>query len=489
MGANEGAKMVKLDVSKLRYMSREHFRVLTAIEIGMKNHEIVPVTLIDRIAGMGRQIGCGKESDVFEVVDDEGRLFALKLHRLGRTSFRAVKKLRDYTRSGSKPSNWLYLSRLAALKEYSYMKALHAHGFIVPIPVDANRHAVLMELVPGIPLNNVIGCPNPVQLYGQLQDVLFKLARVGLVHCDFNEFNIMMHEDGSSFTIIDFPQIVSTSHLNAGELFMRDCQSLHDYFCRKFNLVLPMHVDGLPSLDNTDEVSLDKELKSSGFNAEQHAEFNEEIMAAVMARTSMRNGHQSINQYVEEEEEEEQDSSSGIDSDSDEDAQEELLEDEAAEGEDSQADGEEAVCGEAEAALLAEFEAAMVEGEQERSEEAEEAAAAVASKQLTGDSAGSPPRSPELVAVDGRLNPQGAINRAIGADVNAARDRAQEVADEKAAKVWVKKSTKAQFIRARVKKNISGQGGSKHEGGRNRNKLKGREKKKSVSVKQDAFWG
>ena len=117
--------MVKLDVSKLRYMSRDHFRVLTAIEIGMKNHEIVPVTLIDRIAGlnkggarmyiahllrdkliahdckkydgyfltyrgydhlalktfvnrglvagMGRQIGCGKESDVFEVVDDEGR--------------------------------------------------------------------------------------------------------------------------------------------------------------------------------------------------------------------------------------------------------------------------------------------------------------------------------------------------------------------------------------------------------------------------------
>merc|ERR1711865_1293874 len=54
MGANEGAKMVKLDVSKLRYMSREHFRVLTAIEIGMKNHEIVPVTLIDRIAGLNK---------------------------------------------------------------------------------------------------------------------------------------------------------------------------------------------------------------------------------------------------------------------------------------------------------------------------------------------------------------------------------------------------------------------------------------------------
>ena len=49
-------------------------------------------------------------------------------------------------------------------------------------------------------------------------------------------------------------------------------------------------------VDSSRQVSLDKELKSSGFNAEQHAEFNEEIMAAVMARTSMRNGHQSINQ-------------------------------------------------------------------------------------------------------------------------------------------------------------------------------------------------
>jgi len=60
-----------------------------------------------QIAAIGNQIGCGKESgacfqllldcflsspwpDVFQVADDEGRLFALKLHRLGRTSFRAV---------------------------------------------------------------------------------------------------------------------------------------------------------------------------------------------------------------------------------------------------------------------------------------------------------------------------------------------------------------------------------------------------------------
>lgn len=44
-------------------------------------------------------------------------MLALKLHRLGRTSFRAVKNKRDYLRNSSSASfSWLYLSRLAALK-------------------------------------------------------------------------------------------------------------------------------------------------------------------------------------------------------------------------------------------------------------------------------------------------------------------------------------------------------------------------------------
>jgi RIO kinase 2 len=32
--------MVKLDAELLRYMSKEEFRVLTAVEMGMKNHEV-----------------------------------------------------------------------------------------------------------------------------------------------------------------------------------------------------------------------------------------------------------------------------------------------------------------------------------------------------------------------------------------------------------------------------------------------------------------
>lgn len=46
------------------------------------------------------------------MTNDAGEVFALKLHRLGRTSFRAVKNKRDYVGNRSSYS-WLYLSRCA----------------------------------------------------------------------------------------------------------------------------------------------------------------------------------------------------------------------------------------------------------------------------------------------------------------------------------------------------------------------------------------
>ena len=46
--------MGKLDVSILRYMKHEDFRVLTAVEMGMKNHEIVPLAVLAGIANLKR---------------------------------------------------------------------------------------------------------------------------------------------------------------------------------------------------------------------------------------------------------------------------------------------------------------------------------------------------------------------------------------------------------------------------------------------------
>ena len=78
----------------------------------------------------------------------------IKLHRLGRTSFRKVKEKRDYQKRGRKVS-WIYLSRLAATKEFAFMSALHKNDFPVPNPIDTCRHVVVMGLCPGYVLNQV----------------------------------------------------------------------------------------------------------------------------------------------------------------------------------------------------------------------------------------------------------------------------------------------------------------------------------------------
>lgn len=308
--------MGKLNVVILRYLSRDDFRVLTAVEMGMKNHEIVPVSLIasiaslkhggcnkvlrelvkhkllayersktvqgyrlnyggydylalktlssrDVIVSVGNQMGVGKESDIYIVANAEGEQFALKLHRLGRTSFRNLKNKRDYHKHRNKIS-WLYLSRLSAMKEYAYMKALYDCGFPVPKPVDYNRHAVVMELINGYPLCQVKEIQDPAALYNEIMELIFKLANHGLIHGDFNEFNLML-DDNDHVTMIDFPQMVSTSHANGEWYFDRDVKCVRDFFIRRFNYESELY----PTFkDIRRGCSLDVEISASGYTKE-----------------------------------------------------------------------------------------------------------------------------------------------------------------------------------------------------------------------------
>ena len=45
---------MKLDPDLIHYLTKDHFRVLTAIEMGMKNHEFVPIPLIESLAALKR---------------------------------------------------------------------------------------------------------------------------------------------------------------------------------------------------------------------------------------------------------------------------------------------------------------------------------------------------------------------------------------------------------------------------------------------------
>lgn len=224
----------------------------------------------DSIASVGNQIGVGKESDIYIVANGEHEQLAMKLHRLGRASFRTIKKNRDYHR-GRKHVSWLYLASLAAKKEYAYMKVLFDHGFPVPRPVDCNRCAIIMELLDSTPLHIVKKMERPDEVYSQLMELIVRMANYGLVHCDFNEFNLLVSKVGV-VTLIDFPQMVSTDHFNAEFFFDRDVECIRVFFERRFNF----KGKNFPRFHEVVRThTLDAEVSASGFDKDDAKEFNE----------------------------------------------------------------------------------------------------------------------------------------------------------------------------------------------------------------------
>ena len=71
------------------------------------------------------------------------------------------------------------------------MKVLYEHGFPVPEPMDANRHCVIMRLLDAIQLNQVSELGHPGKVYAEIMALVVRLAHAGLIHGDFNEFNLM----------------------------------------------------------------------------------------------------------------------------------------------------------------------------------------------------------------------------------------------------------------------------------------------------------
>ena len=447
---------MKLDASVMRTMDRKDFRVLEAVEKGMRNHGLVPGPLVatlanlrhggsgkiissllrDKllsheakkggydgyrltnagydilalhnlktrgfVAALGDRIGTGKESDVYLAVSKEGQQVVLKFHRLGRTSFRNVRKKRDYFNSksvASQPNSWLFLSRLSAIKEFAFMKALHGVGYPTPTPVAHSRHVVAMSLVRGVPLYQIMTSqisPDQAQsIFLQATQMATRLVEHGLVHCDLNEFNLLVdmsgiqsslvkqegddvyvrhsgmavapsrgalsgigpwdkqytvtggeapignqntgeHDDEDDVpqpievlengepkpivTLIDFPQMVSTQHPNAKELYERDLECLRKFFVTKLQCQIPEHdmsniaaweklvgdddheeaKDGdeeSVAATNTDtklSVRLDVELKASGYSAEDskrdlelfYFQSNEKLMQSTLEEES-----------------------------------------------------------------------------------------------------------------------------------------------------------------------------------------------------------
>lgn len=271
-------------VGVFRELSNEDLRVLQAIETAMSEHEFVPKEQIARFTKMnlardtdfrinhlsklgliyrmrgaytgytlnyagydclainglvkanvldafGKSLGVGKEADVFDALKPNGERIAVKFHRLGRISFRQTMRKRSY--SSQHTASWLYQSRLAAEKEYYALQALFPNRVAVPEPISQNRHVIAMGMIEGAELADYSKIHMPEKILARiLRNIRKAYLKVGIIHADLSEYNIILKPD-RHILIIDWPQYVTKGHPNADELLTRDIQNVLRYFKRK----------------------------------------------------------------------------------------------------------------------------------------------------------------------------------------------------------------------------------------------------------------
>ncbi len=272
----------------LRTLEKEDIRILMAIELGMKKSEYVTIknirfysrypieetlfrlkkvhkynltirnssereiayqlnsigydilalhTLVERniISQLGPLIGKGKESDVYSCMDDHENIYALKIYRMGRRSFKNVKKFRNIIGDRGHLS-WLYVNRLAAKKEFNSLIKIYKLNLKTPKPIGYNRHIIVMEYLRGKELVYYKDIENPLFLFNEIINQMREIyKRANLIHGDLGEFNIISDEQGN-ILIIDWLQSISSSHPNASQILKRDIENVCIYFRKKYRI-------------------------------------------------------------------------------------------------------------------------------------------------------------------------------------------------------------------------------------------------------------
>lgn len=135
--------------------------------------------------------------------------------------------------------------------------------------------------------------------------LIVRLAAVGLIHGDFNEFNLMLSPSGH-VTVIDFPQMISTDHTKAkmcakcvrcraqsvgrslfclppsmvslppspNRYFDRDVRCVREFIQRRFGFI----ADAAPTMDDVTRTELlDHEVGAYGFNQDTRDAFEREL--------------------------------------------------------------------------------------------------------------------------------------------------------------------------------------------------------------------
>ncbi len=187
----------------------------------------------DLVTMLGEKMGEGKESMIYNCMSRWGEA-VLKFHKVGYTSFKKVREKRDYG-----DLHYTVLMVRSAKNEFNALKKVYGK-VSVPKPYGWEGNAVLMELVDAKELYKV-KLENPKEVLDYIIEDVREMWRLGIVHGDLSQFNILVNPEGIWF--IDFPQAIDISEVEsyeelklAEDTLRRDLTNILNYFRKTYGI-------------------------------------------------------------------------------------------------------------------------------------------------------------------------------------------------------------------------------------------------------------
>ena len=188
------------------------------------------------ITAIGPQIGIGKEAEIYLAHDSLEQDKILKMFRLGRSSFKQIKRKRDVN-TGT--NSWLLLNIETAKKEYDILTYLKDSSTSFPSPLYRSFHCIVMEPIYASRLSDIENLDYPELVLEKIINNLTIAYRKGYINGDLNEYNILVNDE--NIFILDWPQAVRIDTSNADVVLTRDVKNIIKFFSRKFEIETDIH--------------------------------------------------------------------------------------------------------------------------------------------------------------------------------------------------------------------------------------------------------
>ena len=188
------------------------------------------------ITAIGPQIGIGKEAEIYLAHDSLEQDKILKMFRLGRSSFKQIKRKRDVN---TVTNSWLLLNIETAKKEYDILTYLKDSSTSFPSPLYRSFHCIVMEPIYASRLSDIENLDYPELVLEKIINNLTIAYRKGYINGDLNEYNILVNDE--NIFILDWPQAVRIDTSNADVVLTRDVKNIIKFFSRKFEIETDIH--------------------------------------------------------------------------------------------------------------------------------------------------------------------------------------------------------------------------------------------------------